>query len=284
MRRTLALLSVISVTLIAINNVESETPSSKARFEGQEAGERRELVTAMNFRWCPPGKFVMGSPPSEPGRNSFEAQQEEVISTGFWIKETEVTQGQWKTLMDTSPWAGQELVQEGSDYAASYISQKDAVDFCQKLTAREQATGQLPIGWGYALPSEAQWEYACRGGTTTSYSFGEDASKLDEYAWYGALSGDGNATKKQHAHPVGQKKPNPWGLKDMHGNVWEWCSDLNWPESRTASVSEVHHRVFRGGSWAISAPYCRSASRARLAVNDRYCFIGFRIAAIRLAK
>lgn len=275
---------LIAIVLMLITEAKAETPDPKHTFEGLKAGDSRELVTAMTFRWCPPGKFTMGSPPFEHGRNSFETQQEEVLGSGYWLQETEVTQGQWKSLMGTTPWNGEELVQSGSDYAASYISQESAVEFCQRLTKREQSAGQLPNGWIYALPSEAQWEYACRAGTTTAYSFGDNESKLNEHAWWGGISGDGNTKSEQYAHPVGRKKPNAWGLKDMYGNLWEWCSDESWPESRSASATELHHRVYRGGSWGIGATKCRSASRARLMADSRNSFIGFRVAAIRSLK
>lgn len=282
-RRPMILLFSMAV-LTAFTEAQSDETESKSRFEGSVAGESRELVAAMVFHWCPAGEFTMGSPPSESGRNSFEAQQKEILKAGYWLQETEVTQKQWKDLMGTTPWKGQENVQDGENNAASYIDQRAAVEFCRKLTARELAAGRLPSGWAYSLPSEAQWEYGCRAGTRTAYSFGDDVTHLGDYAWWGGFQGGGTAKLEQYAHPVAQKKPNAWGLKDMHGNVHEWCSDVSWPESRCASATLENHRVFRGGSWAISETYCRSASRARLLADAKHSFIGFRVAAMRSSE
>ena len=136
------------------------------------------------------------------------------ITKPFYLSVCEVTQQQYESVMAAAPWKGQPLVEEGLDYAATYISWNDAVEFCSKLSARENVD--------YRLPTEAEWEYACRAGTATTYSFGEDGKQLADYAWY-----DANAYKaeEQYAHLAGQKSPNAWAIHDMHGNVCEWCSD-----------------------------------------------------------
>ena len=158
-----------------------------------------------------------------------------------------------------TPWKGglveELLVKEGDDYPAANVNWHDAVEFCRKLSEK--------AGLEYRLPTEAEWEYACRAGTTTAYSLGDDASELGEYAWYSENPRD---VGQEYAHIVGQKKPNPWGLYDMHGNVWEWCSDWHgdYPSGSVtdpAGPSSGSSRVGRGGSWLYEAGYCRSAHR-----------------------
>lgn len=263
-------------------------PDNPAGFEGKEAGDRKELVPGIFFRWCPAGKFMMGSPETELGFNNKRSDNEEQVSVtltnGFWLGETEVTQGQWLKFMGTMPWAGKAYVKEGDNYAASYIKSDDAAECVKKLTTDERASGRLPQRWKYSLPTEAQWEYACRAGTTTKYSFGDDESGLSEYGWWGGLSGDGNAKTEQYVHEVGQKKANPWGLKDMHGNVYEWCAD--WyggklqggrnPEGPSSGL----YRVDRGGSWYDVGFSCRSASRYSYSPGRRGMSLGFRLAAV----
>ncbi len=167
-------------------------------------------VSAMEFKLIPAGTFLMGSPDSEEGRDDDERQHEVTITRDFYMGVTEVTQSQWQQVMGTTPWKGQENVIEGDDVAASYISWNDAVEFCQRLSQQEGRT--------YRLPTEAEWEYACRAGSTTAYSFGDDASQLEQYAWY-------FDSEPAHPSPVKQKSPNGFGLYDMHGNVWEHCQD-----------------------------------------------------------
>ncbi|HEV3022127.1 MAG TPA: formylglycine-generating enzyme family protein [Pirellulales bacterium] len=142
------------------------------------------------------------------------------------------------------------------------------------------SVGRLPKGWEYTLPTEAQWEYACRA--TTRYSFGDDASALSEYAWWGAFSARGNTTTEEYAHQVGLMKPNPLGLHDMHGNVFEWC--LDWREARrlegTDETDPLSGRqpVYRGGSWNYDAGTCRSAYRRRSNPTYHSYIVGFRVA------
>ena len=240
-------------------------------FIGKTAGEGKELVPEITFHWCPPGDFMMGL-----GTSVVNV----TLTKGFWMGETEVTQGQWHSLMNTTPWKGQEYVKEGFKIAATYISHDDAVAYCDKLTEQERKVGRLSEGWKYALPTEAQWEYACRSGTGTRFSFGDDKKSLGDYGWFVE---NVDKKKEDYAHEVGLKKPNQWGLKDMHGNVWEWCADwydAKLPGGRDPVVlSKGSSRVYRGGSWILAAPYCWSAFRHRDSPGGRRSDLGFRVAA-----
>jgi formylglycine-generating enzyme required for sulfatase activity len=212
----------------------------------------------MKLVLVPAGTFVMGSPKSEGFRNDNEGPQHKVtISKPFYIGIHEVTQAQWRAIMGTEPWNGMALGKTGPDSAAGYIKWSDADLFCKILSKRTQRK--------VALPSEAQWEYACRAGSKTAYCFGDDASELSEYAWH-----QENAWIKDGWYPntVGQKRPNSWGLYDMHGNVWEWCRDSYDKEYHKKSgnvdpenTTDVAFRVLRGGSSNFKARYCRSAVR-----------------------
>ena len=204
----------------------------------------------MKLTLIPAGTFMMGSPESEEARNNNEHQHEVTISKAFYMQTTEVTQGQWKAVMGTEPWKGQEFskyVKEGPDYPAVYVSWDDAVAYCKKLSEKEGKT--------YRLPTEAQWEYACRAGTETAWSFGNDEKALGDYAWY---EENAFSAGEQYAHQVGLKKPNAFGLYDMHGNVWEWCHDYygedyyqQSPEKDPTGPASGSSRVLRGGSWGV---------------------------------
>jgi formylglycine-generating enzyme required for sulfatase activity len=195
------------------------------------------------------------------------------ISKPFYLGETEVTQEQFRAVMNTEPWKGESWAQENGRNAASYINHDDAVEFCRRLSQREGKT--------YRLPREAEWEYACRGGTTTRFHFGDDESRLGEYAWF-----DGNAYYKdeKYAHAVRQKKPNPFGLYDMHGNVYEWCADwydsayyASSPGTDPTGPSSGSSRVLRGGSWNFGPVNVRCAFRLYGTPGARPNDTGFRV-------
>jgi len=240
----------------------------------------------------PVGKFWMGSSEDEKGHRGNEPQVSVTLTKPFSLGKTEVTQGQWKSVMGTEPWTEQKNAQADKDCPATYVSWGDATVFCEKLTDLERKSGKLKANEEYRLPLEAQWEYACRAGTTTAFSFGDDESKLGEYAWWGGFdlaaltkgevkAGGGNAAREQYAHTVGTKKPNPWGFHDMHGNVAEWCSDW-YGDSLAGGTDPVgpeegSSRVFRGGGWWPDPGFCRSARRVNLP-SDRRSFLGFRVA------
>ena len=213
-----------------------------------------------------PGTFTMGSPASEEGRYTNETQHSVTLSKEFWLGRTEVTQGEWETRMRNNP----STVGNSKWLPVENVSWNDAMAFCQKVTDEERKAGRLPEGYEYTLPTEAQWEYACRAGSMGSY-----ASDLDEMAWYGKNS-------EHETHAAGQKQMNAWGFYDMHGNVWEWCKDWygDYPNGNVvdpAGAPEGSDRVSRGGSWDFVASNCRSAIRCRSGPDDRYRNTGFRL-------
>jgi formylglycine-generating enzyme required for sulfatase activity len=157
--------------------------------------------------------------------------------------------------MGTTPWKDKSAAKEGDNYPATYVNWDDAVEFCRKLSEKE--------GVEYRLPTEAEWEYACRAGTTTIWSFGDEPSQLGEYAWFNENT---FLADEIYRHFVGKKKPNPWGLYDMHGNVWEWCQDYygeypSWSVTDPRGPSWGSNRVNRAGGWDYDARHCRSANR-----------------------
>jgi len=220
---------------------------------------------AMKLVLIAPGKFMMGSPDSEQDRAKNEGPQHEVtISKPFYMGVTEVTQAQYEAVMGTNP-----SNFRGPANPVERVSWDEAAEFCRKLSAKAGKT--------FRLPTEAEWEYACRAGSKTRFSFGDSDSVLGDYAWYGSNSGG-------KTQPVGQKKPNAWGLYDMHGNVWEWCADWFGSYSSGASTDPQGagsggRRVVRGGSWhGIATDSFRCAYRTDRAPSDRNVFYGFRCA------
>ncbi|MBO4715569.1 MAG: SUMF1/EgtB/PvdO family nonheme iron enzyme, partial [Verrucomicrobia bacterium] len=249
---------------------------------------------AMSMVWCPAGTFTMGSPGSELGRDSDETRHSVTISRGFGIGKYEVTQAQYRAVMGSNP-----STFKGDNLPVEEVAWYDAMEFCQKLTEIERAAGRLPESYAYTLPTEAQWEYACRAGTTTALNSGKNLTtaedegicdNLDEVGWYWMNGGKKNWNEGKDpaicTHPGGQKQPNNWGIYDMHGNVWEWCSDWygNYP---TSSVTDPEgpgtgsYRVLRGGSWYYGADHCRSAFRGNGSPSgNNLVNIGFRVALV----
>ena len=245
-----------------------------ARNEQSAEAHPREFTNSvgMKFVLIPAGKFMMGSPDGEEDRDDDEQQHRVQITKPYYLGQTEVTQGQWESVMGTKPWEGKRYVKEGSAYAATYVSWDDAQKFCRSLREKDRRT--------YRLPTEAEWEYACRGGTTTAYHFGDDVSQLDQYAWF---NDNAYHVGDKYAHQVGQKRVNALGLYDMHGNVWEWCQD--WYDRDYASSSPTDptgpssgsSRVLRGGSWLCNAVYCRSEFHLHDSPGYRDYYDGFRV-------
>ena len=229
---------------------EKEERLRKKKEEPERLAEQGNSI-GMKFTLIPAGEFEMGSPPDEMDRYSDEGPVHHVtIENAFYMGRYEVTQKQWREIMGDNP-----SYFTGENLPVEEVSWDDVQEFIKKLNEKEGTDR-------YRLPSEAEWEYACRAGTTTRYSFGDSKSKLDDYAWYRWSKNSGSKT-----HPVGQKKPNPWGLYDMHGNVWEWVQD-SWhrnynsaPTDGSAWEGDGARRVGRGGGWCERARSCRSAHR-----------------------
>jgi formylglycine-generating enzyme required for sulfatase activity len=222
----------------------------------------------MQFRLIQAGTFKMGSPTSEGERSSDETQHEVTLTRPYYLGVYEVTQEQYEKVMGTNPSGF-----KGPRHPVETVSWEDAQEFIAKLNA---LSAEQSAGREYRLPTEAEWEYACRAGEETAYSFGEDPSVLGKYGWFEDNSGS-------KTHPVGEKQPNPWGLYDMHGNVYEWCEDWygDYPARTMLDPTGAimgSLRVFRGGGWGILAAFCRSASRNGNRPSGRNVSFGFRLA------
>ena len=261
--RVIALAKAEEGRVIALANAAS--PYKKFK-KGNRAGEEKSLEIVpgieMTFCWCPAGKFTMGSPESEAGRSSDEDQVEVTLSEGFWMAKTEVTEAQRQAVLGGTP-----SLSRDANQPVGSISWDDAKEFLRKLNA---IVGDSD-GRKMFLPTEAQWEYAARAGETGPYSGGT----VEEVAWYADNSGGGT-------HEVGTKRPNAWGLHDMHGNVWEWCAD--WYEDELEGgvdpqgAASGTKRVNRGGSWLDVAIYGRVANRDRHSPSHSVNDFGFRLA------
>ena len=244
----------------AHERAEAERKAAEAAMP--KAGDTKTIVlpggAKMEMVWCPPGEFMMGSPESEMGRKDNETQHRVTLTKGFWMAKTPVTQAQWGSVMGNNP-----AKFKGQDRPVECVSWGDCIEFCRKA------------GQGLQLPTEAQWEYACRAGTTGAYG---GTGRLADMGWYYVNSG-------LKTHPVGQKQPNAWGLYDMHGNVWEWCADCygdypNGPVTAPQGASFGSYRLLRGGGWDGDAGGCRSAYRYHFNPSLAYDYLGFRPARI----
>ena len=250
-------------------------------------------VPTIELVQIPAGKFTMGS--------SWGGGVEVTLTKPFWLGKSEVTQRQWQQVMGTKPWIGgigpwhlfHKLLDYGraANIAATGMDWNEATAFCDKLTAFERRAGKLKANEAYRLPTEAEWEYACSAGTTTTYSFGDDYKQLGQYAWfYGNADTPSPYYSSGHAHAVGMKQPNPWGLHDIHGNVDEWCSDW-YGDTLPGGTDPVGpgggtYRVFRGGSWRDNPDGCRSANRdiSYGIPSARDYSLGFRVARSQSAQ
>jgi formylglycine-generating enzyme required for sulfatase activity len=256
----------INISLTGIKPPPPLEPTPTAEIEAPSEKQFTNSIS-MQFVHIPPGTFQMGSPEGEKDRWDNEKQHQVTLSRPFYLQTTPVTQGQWEEVMGDNPSYFKEC---GEDCPVESVSWEAVQEFITKLNRMEKTDT-------YRLPTEAEWEYACRAGSTTAWCFGDDKVKLGDYAWYDENSGG-------KIHPVGQLKPNAWGLYDMHGNVWEWCQD--WygeypagPVTDPQGPASGERRVLRGGSWYNYAWITRSAKRYYFNPDHRYYYYpGFRVA------
>jgi formylglycine-generating enzyme required for sulfatase activity len=216
----------------------------------------RDRKTGIVMLLCPPGEFMMGSPASKAGRSNDEAQHSVTITKAFYLSETEVTQESWQKVMGANP---SEF--KGANNPVEWVSWNDCQSFCQSS--------------GLRLASESEWEYACRAGTTTAYSFG--ASITQQQANFDSPSKTGRGTVACGSLPA-----NQWGFREMHGNVWEWCED-RYQATASSTQDAVNgnspsNRVLRGGAWYLNTYFVRSSLRLNFTPSSTRYYIGFRVA------
>jgi formylglycine-generating enzyme required for sulfatase activity len=232
-----------------------------------------ENSIGMTFVYIKPGTFMMGSPSNEPGRDNGETQHQVTLTRGFYMQTTEVTQGQWRTVMGNNPSAFNNC---GNECPVELVSWNEAQEFIRRLNQKEGVSS-------YRLPTEAEWEYAARAGTVTPFNTGNCLS-ADQANYNGdyPLSGCSNGEYRKKTVRTGSFSPNAWGLYDMHGNVFEWCQDW-YGDYPLVSVTDPPgsstrgFRVFRGGGWRDDAGPCRSAYRSRSTPDVGNVRLGFRL-------
>lgn len=286
--------------------------SEASRGEGREAGEERaDNGLGMAFRWCPPGTMAVvrhepAPPTGDPaaGDDDEDGDEEDwdepemvavptslTHTAGFWLGAYPVTQAEFEAIM--GPGSNPSKFRDRDDAArrpVENVSWDDAVVFCRDWTERERRAGRLPAGWAYRLPTQGQWDYACRAGGETTLDPGDEA-RFAEYAWFRTQASryDPVARQDEQTHPVGLKRPNAWGLHDMQGNVAEWCRDAAAeavPEGADpvfAPEKDDDDRGSRGGNYRSSAWECDPAFRRGWSPTSRYASLGFRVALARLA-
>ena len=293
----LSLLASAALSRDATGSVASDNATKAPvadAFRGSRAGEERQVL-GIKLCWCPPGRFIMGSPRTEPERRPGENQVPVTLTKGFWTGKYELTQGEWKRIAGPLPGLLTAAGGEGDDFAVYNVNFPEAEDFCRKLTAKARAAGELSAGWEFRLPTEAQWEYACRAGTTTATAFGDKISSSQANFQGKPYNGAEPGPSLKRATKVGSYPPNAWGLCDMHGNMVEWCRD--WyhtrlpggtdPDLHDAKSTATRNRTGdrsrsrRGSAFTDDGWASRSAFRQRFEPERRYDHIGFRVVAVR---
>jgi formylglycine-generating enzyme required for sulfatase activity len=270
-------------TTLFLERIDAAVPRFYRAFSQQLP---TNVVPVPFMTWIPSGTFVMGSPSNEALRNSNESQHTVTLTKGFYMGRHEVTQGDYLSLTSTNP----STYTGDLSRPVEQVSWSDATNYCGKLTRQEQLAGRLPVGWVYRLPTESEWEYACRAGTTTALHYGNELrggmANFYSYYEYDALTGEtlvsSPTTYLDRPTAMGSYQPNPWGLYDMHGNVWEWCRDYygTYPVgSLTDPQGPISggDRVMRGGSWCTRGMNCRSALRNSIPPAYKRYDLGFRI-------
>lgn len=261
--------------------------------------ERDDNELGMKFCWCPSGSFQMGRLPEPLGRfRDVAVPVEATLRHGFWMGKFEVTQAQWRSVMGvtlpeqrakdpTQPrpvgdGSTRDHVGEGPDHPIYFVSHAEAQEFCRRLTETERGAGRLEPGWGYRLPTEAEWEFACRAGTATATAFGDQPSSTQaNFDGSRPVNGAPVGPYLHETTPVGRYPANAWGLHDMHGNVWEWCLDGFSPQPSGGvdplQASDSPDRVMRGGCWHNWGSMCLSTSRSSGRADQRGSGLGFRV-------
>ncbi|MBP51722.1 MAG: hypothetical protein CMI27_01105 [Opitutae bacterium] len=243
-----------------VNVTVSETPELKS----SEVKETHLNSYAGNFKWIPPGQITILIPYSDERRMV-------QVSNGFWMGEFLITQEVFTKIMGSNPsFAELSLGESAEQFPVNNVSWLDAVSFCQALTMLAKNENELPINHEYRLPTEVEWEYACRAGTQSDYYFGDDCTDLHNHGWF-----RGNSRKQPH--PVGLKNPNPWGLYDLYGNVREWVGN-SFVNTLLNDSEQDEFRISRGGGYMKPAIECKSASRSTNSLHHRFRNLGFRVA------
>lgn len=287
------MLLVIGIATCQCNTTKkNKSEVSNESFVGSKAGVEC-VIAGIKLCWCPAGKFLMGSPPDEPERRADETQVEVELTNGFWMGKYEVTQGEWKRVIGKLPGVLTEEAGAGDDFPVYNVNYAEADSFCRKLTELGYSSGKLPRGWEFRLPTEAQWEWACRSGTTTATAFGDKINSKQANINGKPYNGAEAAPALRRDAKVGSYPANAWGIHDMHGNVVEWCLDWYYfklPGGKDPDLSKTKgtnnrdgsfSRSRRGSAWVDDGWVCRCAFRQKFEPERRYDHIGFRIAVVR---
>ncbi len=282
--------------------MDTTVPATGRRFYRAVTVAVTPVTPVTNMLWIPPVTFTMGSPTNELERDSDEIQHDVTLTKGFYMGKFDVIQGEYQAVMGSNPswFNGDRTAQGGQDFGVDLnrpveqVSWFDATNYCDQLTQQEQAAGRIPTNWVYRLPTESEWEYACRAGTDTPFYYGQDllsgmANFDGTLEYLGGIDGYTNnpsGTSLDQTTTVGNYQPNAFGLYDMCGNIWEWCQDW-YGDYPTGSVTDPQgpplssvappSRVVRGGAYNIEADHCRSARRTPIHDVALRTNVGFRV-------